>query len=114
MPYIRARIGTTITEDQKTAIKADLGKKIEALPGKAESGLMVDIADGCDLYYQGNKGNCAFVGVYLYKSSPRETKAKFAQLACECIAEHTGVCKNNVYINFCELHDWFGNGQFLE
>lgn len=60
MPYICVNLTKKLTDSQKDAIKAGLGEKIALIPGKSERALMVDIADGRTMYYQGEKRDLAY------------------------------------------------------
>ena len=55
MPFINSRVSVQVTKEQEEALKEKLGKAISIIPGKSEQWLMIEFADGCNLYFQGNK-----------------------------------------------------------
>ena len=113
MPFVNIHVTGTLTEEKKDLLKTRLGELITILPGKQESGLMVDIADNHSMYYQGSKlEKCAFVDVRLYKESPMEEKGKFATALFETLEEITGVPRTRVYLNFLEMNTWGSKGTF--
>jgi len=113
MPYINIHVTGALCENKRDELKSKLGQIIEILPGKSESGLMVDISDNHTMYYQGNKlDKCAFVDVRLYKQSPFVEKGEFAKALFAALEEIAGVPSNSVYLNFIELENWASRGGF--
>ena len=54
MPYIDAKLTCAVSNVQKEALKAELGKAI-SLMDKPESFLMIGFQDNYDLYFGGNR-----------------------------------------------------------
>ena len=112
MPFIDARITTTLTDEQKETLKAELGQAVSAF-GKGESFLMVGIADGYDLWLGGRKlEQGAYVSLSLVGDTPAAgCKAFSAQLA-EILDRVAGIPGSNVYVTFHPLPGsrWGWNG----
>ncbi len=51
MPFINVKLSETLEEPQIERVKTELGKTISLLPGKSETYLMVNIEDGCNLFF---------------------------------------------------------------
>ena len=75
MPYICVNLTKKLTDSQKDAIKAGLGEKIALIPGKSERALMVDIADGRTMYYQGEKRDLAYIDVGATRAQRLRTRS---------------------------------------
>ena len=113
MPFIHIHVTGSLSEEKKDALKTRLGQIISILPGKEESGLMVDIADGRSMYYRGNRmEKCAFADVRLYKESPFAQKEQFAGALYDALEEIAGVPRTQVYLNIQELANWGSRGGF--
>lgn len=54
MPFINSRVSVPVMARQQASVKEKLGKAISIIPGKSEKGLMVEFANDCDIYFQGN------------------------------------------------------------
>ncbi len=70
MPYIAVHTERSLGAPEKESLKAALGQAITVIPGKKEKGLMVEICDGCDLYYGGQKCDAAYLDVKIFRHRP--------------------------------------------
>ena len=111
MPMVTVTVGKKLTPEQVLQLKKGLGEKISLIPGKAESNLMVDIVDGHQMFFRGERVDCAFVDVRLYTKAPYEDKSNFVQAVCQLL-EEVGVERKNIYLNFSEFENW-GSGAGL-
>lgn len=110
MPYICVNLTKKLTDSQKDAIKAGLGEKIALIPGKSERALMVDIADGRTMYYQGEKRDLAYIDVRCYKSAAFEDKKCFTEAAFEVVEQVTGLTADDIYLSCGEYDTWGTKG----
>lgn len=106
MPYISISTSKILTEDQKTALKTELGRKISIIPGKAEVRLMVDISDGHDMYLAGEKRDLAYLDVRGYGSSELADKKAFTEAVFVAVQEITGLPQNGIYLTYTEFANW--------
>ncbi len=114
MPFIHVSTGVTLDQNQRSDLKAMLGETIELLPGKSEAGLMLRVDDQAEMYFKGEKGNCAILAVHLYKESPPEAKKTYAAQVLKRFCELTKIPVERVYLNFTELGDWAANGALIQ
>lgn len=108
MPFIDVRFSGEISEARETELKADLGKAICLIPGKAESHLMVQFTDHCRLWFGGEQdGPIVFVNVMLYGSAAPEHYAQFKDAVIPMLEEKLGA--KTVYLKFEEVPNWYWN-----
>lgn len=102
MPYIQVRVSCKVTEPQADQLKAMLGEKLPLMKGKHEGVLMVEIADGCKLYYKGsNEKPIAYVNVCINnKPVPEEEQLAFAKEVFLGIHEILGIELSQMNLTF--------------
>ncbi len=110
MPHIAMTTSVTLTPAQRDTVAKEFGKLISLLPGKSEAVLMIDIADGRNMYYAGAACDCAYLNVGLYQESPTEAKAAFAAAVCRMLEKEAGLAPKNIYLNFSEYPAWCSGG----
>ena len=112
MPFVDLRITQTLTDEQKDALKTELGQAVSAF-GKGESFLMVGIADGYDLWLGGNRlEQGAYVSLSLVGDTPAAGCKAFSAQLCEILERVAGVPAANTYVTFHPLPGarWGWNG----
>lgn len=110
MPFIDCKITRRLTDDEKQALKTELGKSI-SLMHKPESYLMVGISDGYDLYFAGKKlENGAYVGVKVFGSPAAADCEKMTRAICRILYDNFGIDGASVYITYQGIADWGWNG----
>ncbi len=107
MPFIDLRLSGEISKAQETELKADLGKAIALIPGKAESHLMVQFTDHCRLWFGGEQGPIVFVNVMLYGASTPEHYGTFKDYVIPLLEKKLGA--KSVYLKFEEVPNWYWN-----
>ena len=112
MPYIAVRTSCVLSQEQKDHLKSGLGECIALIPGKDESRLMVDIADGHTMYLAGVKRELAYVDVKCYRSADFESKKKFTEAVFELLEQVAGLAKDAVYLTCSEFENWGTLGSF--
>ena len=109
MPLISINTVKTLSKEQKTEIKTRLGKMIQILPGKEESGLMVAISCGCTIFDAGvEAADAAFVDIRLFHESPFEAKKEFHKAFSDMLGEVAGIDPQHLVCNYIELPNWGG------
>lgn len=112
MPFVDARITTVLTQDQKEAIKAELGQAVSTF-GKGESFLMVGIADGYDLWLGGRKlEQGAYISFSMIGETPDDGCREFSAKVCDILSRHASVSADCVYLTFHPMSAarWGWNG----
>lgn len=110
MPFIDCKVATKLTEEQKTSIKARLGKSVSVLH-KGETYLMVGFNDGYELYLGGKKlEKGAYVSVSLFGKASSSDYEKMTGEVCRILSEEAGIPASAVYVTYHGLSDWGWNG----
>lgn len=110
MPFIDSKITIKLTEEEKTKIKARLGKAVSVLH-KGETYLMVGFDDGYDLYLGGKKlEKGAYVSVSLFGSASSAEYEKMTGEICKILSEELAIPASAVYVTYHGLSDWGWNG----
>lgn len=112
MPYVSVRTSKSLTPQDIESLKAALGEKMPLIPGKTESRLMVDIAEGQHLYHGGEARDLAFVEVRCFGPTPLEAKKAYAAAVFEALDKIIGVKPENVYYNHVDSDTWGSGGAF--
>lgn len=112
MPYVHMSIAKKLSDEQKEAIKASIGRLIEILPNKSEKVMMIRLDDDLQMYYRGVRENCAYVNVCLYLTSQDQKKGEFGSAFVESLSALAGIDICNIYLSFSEFGNWFSGGVF--
>lgn len=111
MPFINSRVSVSVTDAQRETIKTKLGQVISLIPGKSEHWLMVEIADQCDLYFQGNKSQpTAFIEVKVFGKIPEHSRDELTRILCELYEAELQIPQNRIYVKYEEGSMWGWNG----
>ncbi len=109
MPFIDCRTTQQLTEAQKEAVKAKLGRAIAVLH-KPESYLMVGFADET-LYFAGKKlEKGAYVSVSLFGAAASKDYERMTGEICDILASEAGIPADKVYVTYHPVADWGWNG----
>lgn len=106
MPYIAIRTSCALSQEQKDELKSGLGERIALIPGKDESRLMVDIADGHAMYLAGVQRELAYVDVKCYRAADFESKKRFTEAVFQLLEQTVGLPKDAVYLTYSEFENW--------
>lgn len=111
MPFINSKISMKITEEQELALKTELGKAIETIPGKSESWLMCGFEDGYHLYFRGqNDQPLAFVEVKAFGREDRQAFDAMTGKICSIFDKVLGISPDHVYVKYEAVSNWGYNG----
>lgn len=111
MPYIDVKITKSISDAEKTALKAELGNAISLFPGKNEAWLMCNIESDRTMWFRGeNTADCAFVEVKLFGGVDKKASEKFTSELCDYFSSNLSISPSEVYIRYEGGTDWGWNG----
>lgn len=111
MPFINVKLSETLQEPQIECVKTELGKAIALLPGKSEAYLMVNIEDGCKLFFKGNQSApTAMCEVSVFGNAPRGVCEKLTEEICKILEMQAAVAPERTYVKFSFIDTWGYNG----
>lgn len=111
MPFINSRVSVSMTDEQKGVLKDKLGQAISIIPGKSENWLMIELADECDLYFQGSNAQpAAFIEVKVFGSIPASCLDELTKTICSIYETQLHINKDHIYIKYEEVDKWGWNG----
>ena len=101
MPFIDVKLSKKINASEALALKAELGKMIEAFPGKSESWLMCNIESDKSIWFRGdNVTHSAFIEVKLFGTVNSESADRFTALLCNYLEEALEIPSERTYIRY--------------
>ena len=111
MPYIETKTNLTLTEKQKREFKEELGKAIEAIPGKSEQWLMLGFNDGMTMAFRGDaEAPTAMIEVALFGSADQSAYDALTEILCDRASKILGVPSARIYVKYTEHERWGFNG----
>jgi hypothetical protein len=111
MPYVCVNTSAELSDEKITELKAEIGKIIEIIPGKAEFGLMVDIESGKNLVFGGRLEDNVVVDTRVHGACTDEVKAAYTKALYEVVERVTGIIPPKVYTNFIVCDSWGAFGE---
>lgn len=110
MPMIEAKVTMQLPAEKRDVLKAEFGKAISIM-GKPESYLMINLVDGQNLYFGGNKlEKGAYVEVKVLGSIDSGASDKMTARLCEILQKELGIPGNVVYVSYWGTSNWGWNG----
>ncbi len=111
MPFISTRVSVPITDEKKEALREKLGRAISILPGKTEKWLMLEFAENCDLYFQGDNAQpSAFIEIKVFGKIPEECLEPMTKTICDIYETELQIRKKRIYVKYEEADKWGWNG----
>ena len=114
MPYIEAKLGIKLDENQKNELQAKLADVVSSAFSKPKSYIMTNIEDSKFLYMGGNQ---AEKGAYIAVRSLGSVSKPSCQVAtkgiCDILANNYGLNGSNIYITYHPVDFWGWNGSMF-
>lgn len=104
MPFIEVKTNSEISD--KTALKAELGQAITAIPGKSEAYLMVEISDKLDMWFKGSDEPCAMFEVAIFGGASDSAYDNLTKRLCALSEKYIGVSPDRTYVKYTEISQW--------
>ena len=111
MPFIHVRTNLEATDFVCEVVKRELGRAVEALPGKSEDWLMVEIDPAVSLWFRGTDEPAAMVTVSLYGGAPEDAYDSLTGRITEILCELMKLAPDHVYVQYQETPNWGWNGR---
>ena len=110
MPCIQLSTSAKLSNDKQEALKKQFGKAIELLPRKSEKWLMCVFRPDTDIFFQGERGDIAFLEVDVFGTLDREACDALTVRLMEIVNTELGISQEKIYIKFGQTPIWGWNG----
>ena len=111
MPFIDVKTNAQVNKKQEIALKQALGQAIAILPGKSETWLMLDIHDGCRMYFHGSDAPCAMLQVQVFGKINTQKCEELTAEICRIMNDTLQIAPENTYVKYEEISLWGWNSQ---
>ena len=111
MPFIHVRTNVEAPDIACELAKQRLGHAVEALPGKSEAWLMVEIDPAAYLWFHGSYEPAAMVTVSLYGGAPEEAYDDLTSRITEILSGIFQIEPDRIYVQYQETPHWGWNGR---
>lgn len=107
MPFIRMTTSEKITKEKELELKADFGRAISLVSGKAECYLMLAFHDSVMMAYQGdNETPLAMIEVQLLGESDSGELDMLTAALTESVGRVLGIVPSRIYVNHSFYKHW--------
>ncbi|RRK11459.1 hypothetical protein D1831_01845 [Lactiplantibacillus garii] len=115
MPFMMVKVNQKISKQQRTQLKAGLGRAISFVPGKSEDVLMVGIEDQYDLYLRGDDREVlAYVSVAIYGTPNHEGYVELNLAMTKLFYQVLHIQPENLFIDYEDIKVWGTSGYFID
>lgn len=107
MPFIIARVSTSVSMDQEIEIKSRLGRAIGLVPGKSEDYLLCGIEGNYPLYLRGdNSEPIAYIEASIFGNENHFGYKEFTSEVTRIFSEVLGIAPDRIYIKYSDITAW--------
>ena len=115
MPFIKAKVSCSITKEQESELKTELGKAISLVPGKSEEYLLLEFEDNCRLWLRGrNEEPIAYIEAAIFGNEPHYGYDAFTAELTGIFARVLKIPPDNIYIKYEDIIAWGVQGMFID
>ena len=114
MPFMFIKTNRTISAEQETALKTQLGKAIELVSHKSEAVLMIEVQDKARLWLRGGQPPMAFVKVSLFANAAHTGYPELTCAISKILSQILQMPSENIYVQFEDIQAWGVNGCYME
>lgn len=113
MPVIKTHTSTTISPENREALKAAYGEAIATVPGKSEQWLMCLFDDKVPMYFAGSDAEpCALIEVSVYARNEIADGVweRMTEFITPVVAHTLGIDPAHIYISYGSTPNFGWNG----
>ena len=115
MPFIIARVNTSVSREQERAVKSALGRAIEYVPGKSERYLMICFEDNCRFWLRGDDSQpAAYIEVSIFGNESHQGYEELTRGITDVFSEVLRIPSGNIYVKYDDISVWGVNGFTIE
>ncbi len=114
MPFIHSKVNLTVSKEQETKINEGLIDAASSCLGKPETWVMLQIEDGCRLYFRKDgETPAAYVEVALFGGENKSAFNAFTGKATEVLSSVLGIPTDRIYVKYSPTGSWgYDGGNF--
>lgn len=113
MPFIKLKTNISISKKDEINIKSFIGKAIEAIPGKSEKYVLLDVEDNHKMWLRGKDDPLIYIEASIYGNDDHYGFETFAKDVSSFLSDELGIPLGNVYIKFEDIGPWSVGGYFI-
>ena len=115
MPFLIAKVNTSIESTQEVELKSRLGKAIELIPGLSEKYLLTGFESNYHFYLRGkNNEAIAYIEVSIFGNENHLGYEEFAAAVTKIFVEVLNIPPMNIYIKFSDIDAWSVGGIYFD
>lgn len=112
MPYFEVQTSGRLPEAERPALRRELARIIELVPGKSERWVMVHIEDGADMSFAGDAGQpAAMVLLKTFGELDKDLYDLLTRELCASLPQLLKVPAERLYIVYEPICHWGWNGE---
>jgi len=111
MPCIQLTTNRPISSEKQERLKSQFGKAIELLPRKSEKWLMCIFRPECDMYFQGQRGDLAFLEVDVFGQLDHEPCEALTKELMQIVHAEMDIEQDKIYVKYSVTPNWGWNGK---
>lgn len=115
MPFIKVKVSCSITEEQESELKTEMGKAISLVPGKSEEYLLLEFEDNCCLWLRGrNEEPIAYIEAAIFGNELHYGYDVFTAELTGLFARILEIPPDNIYIKYENIIAWGVKGLYID
>lgn len=111
MPCILVSTNQSLSVEKQEVLKARFGKAIELIPGKTQRWLMCVFYPACNMYFQGEKKDLAFIEVGIYGQPQKDDLDRLTEELMQIVGSELNIVQKDIYIKYSTTPYWGWNGK---
>ena len=104
-----------MTPEQKTQLKAGIGKAIGLVPGKSEASLLLCLEDNCSLYLRGeNDRPIGYITAAIFANEGHSGYPAFSEALAALYQTVLSIAPQDLFIQYSDIPAWSVGGHYID
>lgn len=115
MPFIKAKISCSVSQEQELKLKTGMGKAIELVPGKSEEYLLLEFEDMRRLWLRGkNDEPIAYIEAAIFGNESHYGYDVFTAEVTSLFSNVLSIRPDHIYIKYEDITAWGVQGIYID
>lgn len=114
MPFVLLKTNVTVSDQQATALKQQLGQAIALIPNVSEQSLLFGIEDTHRFYLKGKEQAVAYVEISVFNNPQHQGYAKLTSVISQFIGQILDIPNHHIYLKYKDISAWGVGGYYFE